>query len=159
MWHLARSGLSWFLISDYTLWFRTSPLMMVPINFWWNSDLFKKKEHFSSSKTDKVRTFLDKSLKFSIENLSKAKDKSLRLITIKQYPRYEIFFVYILLFIWDFPRKGKWTPPPQNWPKLHSSTVVNWRPTGWMPKVSRGQEGPPGRVDQDSNPTLGPPVR
>ena len=29
--------------------------------------------------SDKVRTFLDKSLKFSIENLSKAKDKSLRL--------------------------------------------------------------------------------
>ena len=54
-------------------------MTMVPMDFWRNSDLFEKKEHFSSSKTDKVRTFLDKSLKFSIENLSKAKDKSLRL--------------------------------------------------------------------------------
>ena len=72
MWHLARSGLSWLLISDYTLWFRTSPLMMVPINFWWNSDLFKKKEHFSSSITEEVRAFLDKSIKFSIENPWKA---------------------------------------------------------------------------------------
>ena len=53
--------------------------MMAPINFWRNSDLFKKKEHFSSSKTDEVRAFLDKSLKFSIENLSKANDKSLKL--------------------------------------------------------------------------------
>ena len=30
-------------------------------------------------KTDKVRAFLDKSLKFSIENLSKSKDKSVKL--------------------------------------------------------------------------------
>ena len=49
-------------------------MIMVPINFWQNSDLFKK-----NSKTDKVRAFLDKSLKFSIENLSKAKYKSLKL--------------------------------------------------------------------------------
>ena len=31
-------------------------LVMLPIDFWRNSDLFEKKEHFSSSKTDKVRT-------------------------------------------------------------------------------------------------------
>ena len=61
MWHLARRGVSWFLISEYALWFPTSPLMMVPINFWWNSDLVKKR-HFSSPKTDEVRAFLDKSL-------------------------------------------------------------------------------------------------
>ena len=39
----------------------------------------RKKKHFSSSKTDKVRAFLDKSLKSSKENLSKSKDKSLKL--------------------------------------------------------------------------------
>ena len=44
--------------------------MMVPIKFWQNSDLFKKNiKHISSSKTDNVRAFLDKSLKFSKENL------------------------------------------------------------------------------------------
>ena len=76
MWHLARSGLSWFPISDYTLWFRTHDgTNQFLVKFW----SIKKKEHFSSSKTGKVRAFLDKSLKFSIENLSKAKDKSLRL--------------------------------------------------------------------------------
>ena len=31
-------------------------LVMLPFDFWRNSDLFEKKEHFSSSKTDKVRT-------------------------------------------------------------------------------------------------------
>ena len=31
-------------------------LVMLPMDFWRNSDLFEKKEHFSSSKTDKVRT-------------------------------------------------------------------------------------------------------
>jgi len=73
---LACSGLSWFPISDYTLWFRTHDgTNQFLVKFW----SIKKKEHFSSSKTDKVRAFLDKSLKFSIENLSKAKDKSLRL--------------------------------------------------------------------------------
>ena len=39
----------------------------------------EKKEHFSGSKTDGVRAFLSKSLKLSIENLSKAKHKSLKL--------------------------------------------------------------------------------
>ena len=32
-------------------------LIMVPINFWRNSDPFKKKEHFSSSKIERVRAF------------------------------------------------------------------------------------------------------
>ena len=31
-------------------------LVMLPFDFWRNSDLFEKKEHFFSSKTDKVRT-------------------------------------------------------------------------------------------------------
>ena len=51
---------------------------MVPINFWRNSDLFKKKERFSSSKIDKVRAFQRKSLKFFKENLSNTKHKSLK---------------------------------------------------------------------------------
>ena len=38
-------------------------LIMVPINFWRNSDPFKKKEHFSSSKTDRIRLVLRKSMK------------------------------------------------------------------------------------------------
>ena len=40
----------------------------LPIDFWRNSDLFEKKEHFSSSKTAKVRAFLHKSIKFLIGN-------------------------------------------------------------------------------------------
>ena len=55
-----------------------STLIMVPINFWRNSDLFKKKEHFSSSKIDKVRAFQRKSLKIFKENLSNTKHKSLK---------------------------------------------------------------------------------
>jgi len=51
---------------------------MVPINFWRNSDLFKKKERFSSSKIDKVRAFQRKSLKLFKENLSNTKYKSLK---------------------------------------------------------------------------------
>ena len=58
-----------FEILDCAPWFRTSPLMIDPMDFWQNFDLSKKKENFSSSKTDKVRAFLDKSLKFSRENL------------------------------------------------------------------------------------------
>ena len=57
---------------------RISTLIMVPINFWRNSDLFKKKEHFSSSKIDKVRAFQRKSLKIFKENLSNTKHKSLK---------------------------------------------------------------------------------
>ena len=45
-WTLTHVALSWFPTLDYDLWFRTRPLMMVPINFWWNSDLFKKKRIF-----------------------------------------------------------------------------------------------------------------
>ena len=61
-----------FLITECVRRFWTSLLVMVPMDFWVNSDLFKK-GHFSSSKTDKFRTFFAKSLKFSTENLSKAK--------------------------------------------------------------------------------------
>ena len=53
-------------VLDCIFRFRTSTLMMVPIKFWWNS------------KTDEVRAFSDKSLKFLIKNLSKAKYKSLK---------------------------------------------------------------------------------
>ena len=35
-------------VIDYACQCRTSTLIMVPINFWRNSDPFKKEEHFSS---------------------------------------------------------------------------------------------------------------
>ena len=57
MWHLNRSDLCQCLMPDYAQRCRTSTLIMVPINFWRNSDPFKKKEHFSSSKIDQVRAF------------------------------------------------------------------------------------------------------
>ena len=44
--------------------FRTSTLIMIPINLWQDSDPFKKKEHFSSSKIDRVRAFLTNLSKF-----------------------------------------------------------------------------------------------
>ena len=47
---------------------RTNPLTMVLMDFLRNSDLFEKKEHFSSSLTDNVRAFLHKSLNFWLEN-------------------------------------------------------------------------------------------
>ena len=47
-------SLSWFPIADCALRFRTSILMMVPIKFWQNSELFKRR-HLSSSKTSKGR--------------------------------------------------------------------------------------------------------
>ena len=50
---------------------------MVPISFWRNSDPFKKNEHVSSSKIDKARAILSKSLKSLMENLSNPKRKTL----------------------------------------------------------------------------------
>ena len=70
---LTRWSLSWFPIADCALRFRSSTLMIVPIKFWRNSGKSKKKEHFSSSKTDKVFAFLHKSIKFLIENRWKVK--------------------------------------------------------------------------------------
>ena len=52
------------LMPSYACRFRTSTLIMVPINFWRDSDPFKKKEHFSSSKIDRVRAFLINLSKF-----------------------------------------------------------------------------------------------
>ena len=48
-------------------------LMTAPIFFWRNSDLFKKKEHFSSSKIDKIKVIQKKSTKFYKEILSNSK--------------------------------------------------------------------------------------
>ena len=53
--------------------------MMIPIDFWRKFDLFKKKEKNSSSKTDKVKAFLDKSLKFSIVNVLNTDQKYFKL--------------------------------------------------------------------------------
>ena len=76
---LTHWSLSWLPIADCALRFRTSILMMISIKFLRNSDLLKRKEHLSSSKTDEVRLFLDKSLIFSIENLWYAQHKSCKL--------------------------------------------------------------------------------
>ena len=46
MWHLAHRGLYRFLMPDYSHRCRTSTLIMIPINFWWNSDPFKKRTFF-----------------------------------------------------------------------------------------------------------------
>ena len=51
-------------------------LMTAPIFFWRNSDLFKKKEHFSSSKIDKIRAFLEISQNFH-EKIAKISNKNL----------------------------------------------------------------------------------
>ena len=59
-----RRGLCHCLMPDYALRCRTSTMIMVPINFWRNSDPFKKEEHFSSSKMDRVRAFLINLSKF-----------------------------------------------------------------------------------------------
>ena len=53
-----RRGLCNCLMPNYARRCRNSTLIMVPINFWRNSDPFKKKKHFSSSKIDRVRAFL-----------------------------------------------------------------------------------------------------
>ena len=77
-----------FLGSDVTLhpvgvflivWCRTMHVgagLMVPINFWRNSDPLKKKENFSSSKIYWVKEHF--SVKFSIENLSNTDQKCLK---------------------------------------------------------------------------------
>ena len=46
MWHLTREGIYLSFMPDYAQKCRTRSLIMVPIEFWRNSDLFKKKEHF-----------------------------------------------------------------------------------------------------------------
>ena len=78
MWHLARRVLYHCLMPDYAWRCRTSTLIMIPIDIWRNSDLFKNKERFSSSKIDQVRAFQRKYLKFSKENLSNTKQKSFK---------------------------------------------------------------------------------
>ena len=52
-----RRGLCQSFMLEYAHRCRTSTVIIVPINFWQNSDPFKKKEHFSSSKIDRVRAF------------------------------------------------------------------------------------------------------
>ena len=53
-----RKGLCHCLMPDYTRRCRTSPLIMVPINFWRNSDPFKKKNIFLAQKLTKLEHFL-----------------------------------------------------------------------------------------------------
>ena len=65
-------------IAHYACWCRISHLIMVPIKFWRNSDPFKKKEHFCSSKIDWVRAYFCKSLKFLIVNQSNMDQNSLK---------------------------------------------------------------------------------
>ena len=45
------------LKTDYAHWCRTSTLIMVPINFWRNSDLFKKKNIFLAQKLTELEHF------------------------------------------------------------------------------------------------------
>ena len=62
-----RRGLCHCLKPDYAHKCRTSTLIMVPINYWQNSDPFKKK-HFLAQKFTKLEHFL-KCLKYSVVNL------------------------------------------------------------------------------------------
>ena len=55
-WGGGEAGQGAFSNSFCALRCNASFLVMLPFDFWRNSDLFEKKEHFSSSKTDKVRT-------------------------------------------------------------------------------------------------------
>ena len=47
-----------FLMPDYAHRYRTSTLIMVPINFWRNSDQFKKKNIFLAQKLTVLEHFL-----------------------------------------------------------------------------------------------------
>ena len=58
MWHLARRGLYYCLMPDCAWRCRTSTLIMVPINFWRNSDPFKKKSILITQKLTKLEHFL-----------------------------------------------------------------------------------------------------
>ena len=62
-----------FLVSPYTVGCRISPTIIVSLSLFSNSIPFLCKEHFSSSKTDKVRAFYRKSLKYFKRNRSKYK--------------------------------------------------------------------------------------
>ena len=77
----------------------------VPINFWRNSDPFKKKEHFSSSKIDRVRAFFCKSLKFWLVNLSNTEQKCLKQSHI-HHKCFKISNKFTLDPFWDFPYFG-----------------------------------------------------
>ena len=66
-------------MSHYGRGCHISTIIMVPINFWRNFDLFFfKKGIFSSLKIDKVRVFQRESLNFFKENLPNTKQKSLK---------------------------------------------------------------------------------
>ena len=58
MWHLTHRGLYQCLIPDYAQRCRTSTLMMVPINFWRNSDPFEKEEVFLAQRLKELEHFL-----------------------------------------------------------------------------------------------------
>ena len=68
MWHFARRGLHQFLMPDYSHRCRTSKPIMVPLNFWWNSNPFKKSTFFLSKKLRNLSIFPKK-------NISKIRNK------------------------------------------------------------------------------------
>ena len=68
MWHLSHRCLCQCFMPDYAWRCRTSTLIMVPINFWRNSDTFKKK-HFLAQKLNKLEHFSQISQIFNIKSL------------------------------------------------------------------------------------------
>ena len=93
--HLTRRGLYPCLMSDYAHRCRTSTLIMIPINFWRNSDHLKKKNIFLAQKlTVLLQNFFCKSLKFSIVNLSNMGQKCLKQSHF--CPHISIFHIYEL---------------------------------------------------------------
>ena len=96
MWHLTRSGLYHCLMPYYAQRCQTSTLIMVPINFWRNSDPFKRKQHFSSSKIDRVfdkslKNFHSKSLKYGRKMFETVSYLSWVLLNIKHHNFKSIF--------------------------------------------------------------------
>ena len=117
-------------------------LIMVPINFWQNSDLFKTKVHFSCLKMDKVKSFQRKSLIFPNENISNPNKKSLTHFLDLLWQFWVSYHTTLYLFGSEMPYLGQrqnlcstlWSnnstkEPKNNDAKSKSSTLVQIKPT------------------------------
>ena len=123
VWHFARKDLYHCLMPDYAWRYRTSTLIMAPINFWWNSDPFKKKNIFLAQKLTELEHFLQiskifnsKSLKYGPKIFERVPWPSWMSLTMKLThfnPHISFFHTYELniTFLWS---RAQCAPPP--WP-------------------------------------------
>ena len=111
-------------------WCHIIPLIMVPINFWQNFDLLEK-EHFFSSKIDKVRKFKKKYLNLGRKSL---KYKTWIFGTFWFY--FDNFWINLIILALKWPI---WFKVSHTY-RVSSKTVYTF--VLWISRLPRGLEIP-----------------